>query len=77
MMDQQGNGDWLKIGTPHCGLLLGLCGIAIAFMLIFLGFWNTLLVAVLFALGFWIGAYENKSALIKGTINRMFPPKGE
>lgn len=76
-MNNQNGGDWLKIGTTQCGLLLGACGVAIAFLLIFLGFWNTLLVLALFALGYWIGAIEGKTNFIKNTINRLFPPKGE
>lgn len=76
-MEQQNNGNWFKIGTVRCGLLFGACGVAIAFMLIFLGFWKTLLVAAFFAFGYWVGAYEGKALLIKNTINRLFPPKGE
>lgn len=77
MMDQQNGGNWFKIGTTQCGLVMGACGVVIAFLLIFLGFWNTLLVAALFALGYWVGAIEGKSSVIKNTINKLFPPKGE
>ncbi len=76
-MDNQKGSGWFSIGTAQCGLLLGGAGAAIAFMLIFLGFFKTLLVAALFALGYWIGSRANKAAFIKGTINRLFPPKGE
>ena len=48
--------EWFTIGTTKCGLLMGACGVAIAFMLIFLGFWNTMLVLALFLFGYWIGA---------------------
>ena len=77
MMNSQNGNEWLKIGTLQCGLLFGACGVAIAFMLIFLGFWKTLLVAAFFAIGYWVGAFEGKSTLIKKTINKLFPPKGE
>lgn len=76
-MDTQKGSDWFKIGTTKCGLLMGACGALLAFMLIFLGFWNTVLVAALFLLGYWIGAIEGKTNFIKNTINRLFPPKGE
>ena len=76
-MEKQNGGGWFTIGTTQCGVLLGLTGAAIAFMLIFLGFFKTLLVAVLFAMGYWIGAKSNKTVFIKNTINRLFPPKGE
>ena len=77
MMDNQNGNDWFKIGTKHCGLLLGACGAAIAFMLIFLGVWKTLLVAAFIAVGYWLGAYESKSSRIKRAINKLFPPRGE
>ena len=69
--------EWFTIGTTKCGLLMGACGVAIAFMLIFLGFWNTMLVLALFLFGYWIGAIEGKTNFIKNMINRLFPPKGE
>lgn len=77
MMDKQSNNKWFTIGTTQCGLLMGGVGVAIAFLLIFLGFWNTLLVAALFVAGYWVGAIEGKTNFIKNTINRLFPPKGE
>ncbi len=75
-MDSQ-NDCWFKIGSVKCGLLLGIAGAAIAFMLIFLGFFKTLLVAALFMLGYWLGSRTDKTVLVKKTINHLFPPKGE
>jgi len=37
-----------KIGTPECGILFGLIGALIALMLLFIGFWRTVFVALLF-----------------------------
>ncbi len=71
------NGNWNRIGTPQCGLMLGAAGAAIAFMLIFLGFFKTLLVCLLFGLGYWLGSRGDKTAFVKKTINRLFPPRGE
>lgn len=76
-MMEHPNDNWFKIGTAQCGLLLGFAGAAIAFMLIFIGFFKTLLVCALFAAGFWLGTRTDKSTVIKSTINRLFPPKGE
>ncbi len=75
-MDHQ-NGGWFTIGTKQCGLLLGAGGAAIAFMLIFLGFFKTLLVCFLFGVGYWLGARSDKTNFIKRSINKLFPPKGE
>lgn len=37
-MNTQNENEWLTIGTMKCGILMGACGVAIAFLLIFLGF---------------------------------------
>ena len=77
-MDNQDNrNDFFRVGTPQCGLLMGLLGIALAFMLFYIGFWKTLIVAILFALGFLLGSCNRKVEILKTTINRLFPPKGE
>lgn len=65
------------VGTPLCGILFGVVGALIALMLLFLGFWRTLLVAVLFAVGYFVGAVKNKQEVLKTLINKWFPPKGE
>ena len=46
---------FFRVGTPRCGLITGLLGAAIALMLIFLGFWKTLLLFVLVGIAFFIG----------------------
>lgn len=66
-----------KMGTPLCGLAMGLLGVVLALMLLFLGIWKTLMVILFFAAGYFFGAYTNKAAAVKGFINRHFPPKGE
>ena len=66
-----------QMGTPECGLILGLVGALIALMILFMGFWRTAFVAVLFAVGYFAGAVGNKEETIKKTINRFFPPKDE
>ncbi|MCI6041637.1 MAG: DUF2273 domain-containing protein [Clostridiales bacterium] len=67
----------LRVGTPLCGLVCGLVGVVIALALLLLGFWRTLFVALFFVVGYFVGACRNKTELIKGWINRLFPPKGE
>lgn len=78
MEDRNGLGrDFFRVGTPQCGLLTGLLGIALALMLLFLGFWRTLVIALFFVVGYALGAFTNKTESIKGFINKIFPPKGE
>ncbi|MBR5545539.1 MAG: DUF2273 domain-containing protein [Clostridia bacterium] len=64
-------------GTPECGLAMGILGAVIAFMILFLGFWRTAFVALLFAVGYFIGAVANKGEAVKIVINKIFPPKDE
>jgi len=66
-----------QIGTPECGITMGVIGAVIAFMILFLGFWRTAFVALLFALGYFFGAVANKGEAVKTVINKVFPPKDE
>ena len=70
-MDQK----WFQPGTPQCGIAMGLLGVVAAFLLLFLGFWRTLFVAVLFGVGYFMGVSTNKVESIKNVINKLFPPK--
>lgn len=76
-MDEQKRSDLFTIGTPACGALLAIVGAVLALMLIFIGFWKTLFVLALTAIGYLVGAVKNKSNLIKSIVNTVFPPKGE
>lgn len=66
-----------QIGTPECGIVMGVLGAVIAVMILFLGFWRTAFVALLFAFGYFIGAVANKGEAVKTVINKIFPPKDE
>ena len=77
MMETGERKNLLRVGTPLCGLVCGIVGAVIALALLLLGFWRALFVALFFAAGYFVGAYRNKTEIIKGWINRLFPPKGE
>ncbi len=62
-------------GTPFYGLLLGLVCVAVGCLLLTIGFWKTLLLTVLFAVGFFLGSVENKSEFIKKKVNRIVPDR--
>ena len=74
-MSEQEKKPRFSIGTRQCGLLLGGIGAAVALCLILFGFWNTLLIALLFGGGYFIGACDHKTALLKTVINKLFPSK--
>ena len=62
-------------GTPACGAFCGVIGIVVAVLLLTIGFWETVLVALMCALGVFLGAVKDKSAFCKRVINKLFPPK--
>ena len=66
-----------QIGTPLCGFSMGMIGVIVAFLLLFLGFWRTVFVAVFFAVGYFFGASSDKAESLKKAINKLFPPKSE
>ena len=62
-------------GTPQFGLLLGLVFAVAGLLVMTVGFWKTVLLALLFAAGYYIGAVDNKSKYLKDVINRVVPEK--
>ena len=65
----------LKKGTPLCGLVLGAILVAIGALMMLIGFWKTLLLCVLFGLGYFLGTVENKRDFMKNTANKLIPDK--
>lgn len=66
-----------KKGTLQCGVAYGILGFILGMMLLFLGFFKTLFVVVLCALGVFLGSVGNKGEYIKGIINKLFPPRNQ
>ena len=65
----------LKTGTPLMGAAIGLALAGIAVLIILIGFWKTLMLLVLFGIGYFIGAVENKQDFIRRAANRIIPAK--
>ncbi len=65
----------LKKGTPLFGLVLG-CGLTLIGVLVMaIGFWKTLVLCLLFGLGYFLGTVENKRDFMKNTANKLIPDK--
>ena len=62
-------------GTPLCALAYAALGVILATLLLTIGFWRTLFIAVLAALGALAGGIGNKRDAVRVAINRSFPPK--
>ena len=62
-------------GTPLCALAYAALGVILATLLLTIGFWRTLFIAVFAALGALAGGIGNKRYAVRVAINRSFPPK--
>ena len=62
-------------GTPLCALVYAALGVILATLLLTIGFWRTLFIAVFAALGALAGGIGNKRDAVRVAINRSFPPK--
>jgi len=67
--------EMLTWGTPACGLFCGICGIVLAVLLLTLGFWKTLFVAILCVIGVFVGGVKDKAECLKKIVNKIFPPQ--
>lgn len=62
-----------KWGTPAFGFFLGAVFVLCGALVMWIGFWKTLILAVLFAAGYFIGAVRDKSSFMKSTVDRVVP----
>ena len=67
----------MKKGSPAFGLVLGLCFAGAAALVMVIGFWRVLILAVLFGIGYFLGTVENKEAFLKDTVNKILPRKND
>ncbi|MBR4165645.1 MAG: DUF2273 domain-containing protein [Lachnospiraceae bacterium] len=63
----------MKRGTPAFGIVIGLALVALGALVMLIGIWKTLILAALFAIGYFLGTVENKTEFIKTTANRLIP----
>lgn len=67
--------DAFKQGTPLCGMLGACAGIVLAVLLLTIGLWKTLFIAVFAALGAFLGGVKDHAAFVKSEINKQFPER--
>ena len=65
----------MKRGTPGYGIVIGGVLVALGALVMLIGFWKTLILAVLFAVGYFLGTVENKSEFMKNAANKLIPDK--
>lgn len=64
-------------GTPAFGLFLGALLVLAGALVMWIGFWKTLVLVLLFAIGYFIGAVGDKPEFVRGTVNKVVPKKQE
>ena len=65
----------MKRGTPGYGIAIGAALVALGALVMLIGFWKTVILAVLFAVGYFLGTVENKSEFMKNAANKLIPDK--
>ncbi len=65
----------LQVGTAECAIFFAVLAMVLALLFLYIGFWKTVLIAVLVCVGLFIGGVKNKKAWVSDKINRLFPPK--
>ena len=63
------------MGTAMMGVAVGAALVAIAALIMIIGFWKVLILLILFGIGYFIGTVENKQEFTKETANRIIPAK--
>ena len=65
----------LKMGTPMMGVAIGAALVAVAVLIMIIGFWKTLILLALFGIGYFLGTVENKQEFVKNAANKVIPEK--
>ena len=64
-----------KIGTPECAIFSAVVAMVLALLFLTVGFWNTVLVALVMLIGAFLGGVKDKKQWLKNLINRLVPDK--
>ena len=66
-----------KPGTPVFGLITGAAFAILGAMVIWIGIGKTLILAALFAIGYFVGAVGNKGEMVREAVDRVVPGHNE
>ncbi|MBQ6960136.1 MAG: hypothetical protein IJP78_04050 [Clostridia bacterium] len=64
-----------KVGTPECAVFSCAAAVGVGLLLLLVGFWNTVWIALLGAAGAFLGGVRNKKEVLKSVLNRVIPDK--
>ena len=64
-----------KVGTPECAIFSCAAAVGVGLLLLTVGFWKALWIALLGAVGAFLGGVSNKKEIVKNVLNRVIPDK--
>ena len=64
-----------QVGTPECAVFSGAVAMVLGLLLLTVGFWNTVWIALFGAAGCFIGGVRDKKQIVKNVLNRIIPDK--
>ena len=67
--------NMFKVGTAECAIFFAVVAMVLALMFLIAGFWETLLIAALIAVGAFVGGVKDKKEWIRNAVNGLFPAK--
>ncbi len=67
----------IKMGTKNGAIVCGIIGALIAVLLLVIGLWKTLFIALFAGIGALIGGVGNKKEAVREVVNRRFPSKDQ
>ena len=65
----------LTVGTPQCAAACAVLGALIAVLLLTIGFWKTLFIALCILAGLFVGGVSNKDEYIRSVTEAVLPRK--
>lgn len=60
------------VGTPQCGAFGAFCGVALAVLLLTIGFWKTLFIFLFAFIGLFLGLCKDKKGAVRRVINHGY-----
>ena len=64
-----------RAGTPECAVFSGVAAMVLGLLLLTVGFWSTVWIALLGVIGGFIGGVRDKKQILKNVLNRIIPDK--
>ena len=64
-----------KAGTPECAVFSGAAAMVLGLLVLTVGFWNTVWIALFGVVGGVLGGVRDKKQMLKNVLNRIIPDK--